>query len=472
MTTYAVGSDRINGKETTYINQAIERIQNAGNDAHSVGVSPGVVQRYGQKQESQDQVGVMIVGGRGLGTPVDFHTGVTKGYYHYSHVYVIGSSEFTGNTRIGSDSMDTPVTSCERQMTAKQCSQYIGLTPRQFNQKFTNCTVVYCDNFSDGLATVVGGDTGEDSSDSTTTDTGTSYKDMIQDLIKVYDGLIEVRIDGNVMNIRRVPDPEPAEPLTDIHVDYNSDTGETKAYKKVIADHNIMRTPIIWASEGVNITNDGLSMTDYNPNTVNTLYVTYNDDNGVSHKIAFTDDILWDRFGEKSTTMEAVQYLHPTVDKTDPDASDSSSDSTDATTSTSTTTTSADSGTEQVTIEVPVTTYEDALSFGLGQWYKLQRDNGHTIECKVIGSNLWRVGRWCKVYLPVYSEYCDMYVNRANHSLENGAWTTSLELTPAPACIKADDSTTEETQTPSTDSNTNSSTDSNTDTEDTDTTNS
>ena len=80
MTTYAVGSDRINGKETTYINQAIERIQNAGNDAHSVGVSPGVVQRYGQKSESQDQVGVMIVGGRGLGTPVDFHTEIGRAH--------------------------------------------------------------------------------------------------------------------------------------------------------------------------------------------------------------------------------------------------------------------------------------------------------------------------------------------------------------------------------------------------------
>ena len=169
---------------------------------------------------------------------------------------------------------------------------------------------------------------------------------------------------------------------------------------------------------------------------------------------------------------ESVGVTGYYMDKTDPDASDSNSTDTDTSTDTTTTTTSTDSGTEQVTIEVPVTTYEDALSFGLGQWYKLQRDNGHTIECKVIGSNLWRVGRWCKVYLPVYSEYCDMYVNRANHSLENGAWTTSLELTPAPACIKADDSTTEETQTPSTDSDTNSSTDSNTDTEDTDTTDS
>ena len=78
MSVYAIGSDKINGKEQSYINQAVQAIQQAGHETTTLGVHPNTVQSHGLKSESSGQIGVMIVGGRGLGTPMDFHTGVTK----------------------------------------------------------------------------------------------------------------------------------------------------------------------------------------------------------------------------------------------------------------------------------------------------------------------------------------------------------------------------------------------------------
>lgn len=411
MSVYAIGSDRINGKEQSYINQAVQAIQNAGHETTTLGVHQNTVQSHGLSSSSKGQIGVMIVGGRGLGTPMDFHTGVTRGYYHYEHVYVIGSSEFTGNNLIGSSSMNTPVNVCEPGMNASQCSQYKGLTPRQFNEKFTGCTVIYCDTFSEGLKTLLGGSGTEEQSSS-----GGTFKEAIKDLIKVWDGRVEVWLDGAVMNIRHIPEPEEPEPVSKIQVTVNAD-GETVPYKSTVEVHDILREPEIWASEGVNIVHDSLSMTDYNPDNYNKMVVNYTDDDGVKHSLEFFDQILIDRFGEVSTSMDAVYYTHETTDE-----------DTESTSS----------------VEHPITDYDEALRFGYSEWFKLQRSNGHQVECKVIGSNLWRVGRWCKIYLPVFSEYCDMYINRCSHSFEEGVWLTSIECLPAPACIKEDDSNDEE----------------------------
>lgn len=415
MSVYAIGSDKINGKEQSYINQAVQAIQQAGHETTTLGVHPNTVQSHGLTSASSGQIGVMIVGGRGLGTPMDFHTGVTNGYYHYTHVYVIGSSEFTGNNLISSSSMTTPVNVCEPGMNASQCSKYKGLTPEQFNEKYTACTVIYCDSFSEGLKTLLGGDS--TSTEEQVETSGGTFKEAIKDLIKVWDGQVEAWLDGAVMNIRHIPEPEEKEPVSKIQVTIDPD-GKTRYYKEVHKKHNILREPEVWASEGVNIVHDTLSMTDYNPDNYNKLIVNYTDEDSVSHSIAFFDQILIDRFGEVSTSVDAVSYTH---------SSEESSDEESETTS---------------TVETPITSYDEALSFGYGEWFKLQRSNGHQVECKVIGSNYWRVGRWCKIYLPVFSEYCDMYINRVSHTFEEGVWLTSIECLPAPACIKEDDSNT------------------------------
>ena len=408
LTTYAIGSDRINGKEQNYINQAIEAIQNSGHEILNLGVHPNSVQSHGLKNDSNGQIGVMIVGGFGLGTPMDFHTGVSHGYYHYSHVYVIGSSEFNGNTLIGSSGMNTQVNRCEPGMNASQCNQYKGLTPTQFNEKYNGCTVIYCDHFNEGLQTLLG----NTSSTEEEQGGGGTFKEAIKDLIKVWDGQVEAWLNGSVMNIRHIHKPEEEEPVSRIQV--TVDNGETKPYKSTVTDHNILREPEIWASEGVNIVDGSLSMTDYNPDNVNKLIVHYNSPDGKSHSISFVDQVLLERFGEVSSSVAAEYTFHPGEREDEED--------------------------EENDVKFPILNHDEALEFGYAEWFKLQRSNGHKVECKVIGSNLWRVGRWCKIYLPVFGEYCDMYVNRVNHSLDDGVWLTSVECLPAPACFKEDDS--------------------------------
>ena len=409
LTTYAIGSDRINGKEQNYINQTIEAIKSAGHETLNLGVHPNSVQSHGLKNDSNGQIGVMIVGGFGLGTPMDFHTGVSRGYYHYSHVYVIGSSEFSGNTLIGSSGMNTQVNRCEPGMNASQCNQYKGLTPTQFNEKYNGCTVIYCDHFNEGLQTLLG----NTSSTEDEQGGGGTFKEAIKDLIKVWDGQVEAWLNGSVMNIRHIHKPEEKEPVSRIQV--TVDNGETKPYKSTVTDHNILREPEIWASEGVNIIDGSLSMTDYNPDNVNKLIVHYNSPDGKTHSISFVDQVLLERFGEVSSSVTAEYTFHPGEREGEED--EESSD-----------------------VKFPILNHDEALEFGYAEWFKLQRSNGHKVECKVIGSNLWRVGRWCKIYLPVFGEYCDMYVNRVNHSLDDGVWLTGVECLPAPACFKEDDS--------------------------------
>jgi hypothetical protein len=412
MTTYAIGSDKINGNEEAYINQAIQKARDTGNEAVSVGVNPNVVQQHGLSTDSDGQIGIMIVGGRGLGTPMDFHTGVTNGYYHYSHVYVIGSSEFTGNNLISSSSMNTPVNRCEPGMSTSQCNKYKGLTPAQFNEKYTGCTVIYCDNFSDGLQQIFGETDNEES-----TDSGTSFKDMIKDLVKVWDGLVEINLDGGVMNIRHIPDPEDPEPVSTKSIRVDKTTGKTIANRKDYYKVNIRQEPCLWAMEGINIVADSLTVTDWNTETTNHLIVHYTSTDGVSHSISFTDDVLINRFGERVVEKDAVTYEHI----------EENSEQTGA-------------------VEVPITDYNDAVSYGLGEWFRIQRDNGFKLECKVLGGNEWRAGRWCKINIPLLGTYVNTYITRANHSYD-GEWLTSIECLSAPACIKEDDSTTDSNST-------------------------
>lgn len=448
MTVYAVGSDVINGKEQSYINQAMQAIKQAGHESTNIGVHPNTVQSHGLSSSSSGQIGIQIVGGRGLGTPMDFHTGVTRGYYHYEHVYVIGSSEFTGNNLISSASMKNPVNVCEPGMNTSQCSQYLGMTPEQFNQKYTGCTVIFCDKFADGLTTMLGGNTDSNTED-TANSNGGSFKDAIQDLIKVWDGYVEVIIDTNIINIRRVHDPEEPEPVSHRRYVTNEGTGRVEIEQDEVWDYGVLREPEVWASEGVNIVHDSLSMTDYNPDTYNQLIVTYTTESGEAKSIMFSDEILIERFGEKSITKEAVWYSHETTtEDTDTEgetSTDTTTDTTDVSEATDeiiseSTSESTESTTKNSSTAIPIHTYEEALEFGMAEWFKLQRDNGHKVECKVLGSSHWRVGRWCKIYLPVFSEYCDMYIDRVNHSYDGGEWLTSIECLPAPACIKEDDS--------------------------------
>ena len=128
---------------------------------------------------------------------------------------------------------------------------------------------------------------------------------------------------------------------------------------------------------------DSVSITDYNPDTVNVLTVH----STVMEDIVYrNDDLIW-RFGEKSMEMDAVKYV--TVTEETPSNTDTSTTDTDTETDTSTddTTTETDTTTTETETttkveEVPCETPEEVQAFADREWAKIKRNNGHTIELK------------------------------------------------------------------------------------------
>ncbi len=83
----------------------------------------------------------------------------------------------------------------------------------------------------------------------------------------------------------------------------------------------------------------------------------------------------------------------------------------------------------QKTVEEPITNYEDAVKFAKLEVNKARRDNGHSLECKVLGSNKFKEGEWALVQIPSFDINDYMYITKVDHSLSsNDEWITALTL--------------------------------------------
>lgn len=88
--------------------------------------------------------------------------------------------------------------------------------------------------------------------------------------------------------------------------------------------------------------------------------------------------------------------------------------------------------------EIPIVDYDEALAWGMRELGKQRRKSGHKIELKVIGNTDYKVGEWCRVYMPTYNEDCFMFISKA--SVEAGAdeeFITSLTLVDYPPSLGA-----------------------------------
>lgn len=107
----------------------------------------------------------------------------------------------------------------------------------------------------------------------------------------------------------------------------------------------------------------------------------------------------------------------------------SSTDNASTDTSTSGGTVVGSGGLNSTVSKVPIKDPVEAMNFAKTEWNKIRRTSGHTLECQVFGSNHWRVGEWCKVYIPSLNEYVDMYITKTDHSNDSGSeWLTNLTL--------------------------------------------
>lgn len=129
-----------------------------------------------------------------------------------------------------------------------------------------------------------------------------------------------------------------------------------------------------------------------------------------------------------------------TTNSTTTSSSTSSSSSTDSSSTDS-------SGNSSSTVKkVPITDPKEAMDFALTEWNKIRRTSGHTLECQVFGSEHWKIGEWCKVYIPSLNEYIDMYITKVDNSNDSGSeWLCNITLSDyAPSISQAEETTDEE----------------------------
>ncbi len=136
--------------------------------------------------------------------------------------------------------------------------------------------------------------------------------------------------------------------------------------------------------EGENIHLGSITVNDYNPSTVNYLTATFKD-----YELTIQDEQRVKRFGKVQS---------------------------------------------EVSIEDDeVKTLDDAKEFLQREWNKLQRDNGHSLECTVRGNEKWKQGEWCRVYLPSFGIDGYMYIiNMSQDDSASDKWNCQLTLVDYP----------------------------------------
>ena len=390
MSNYVVSSDNIDGKEQSYIKTVISKLEAKGHTCENAGVGPNTIQSYGLSSRASGKIGVFIVGGVDAGMFVDF----VETNYKYKYMWVV----FASNTATTDKWLtckglsSTPLVRAHDDNYSGSNIASVGKTTKQYFSEHKDRINYVCGNLGctfESIATkLANGGESEDEGSS-----ASSIKEAIKDVLSYRDGEIECRVVNDTVYINKIPDPE---------------------------------TSKVSLIEGLDIIQGSINITDVNPETINKLIVHWQG----GEDIVFMDDNLIDRFGEKTSEMDAVKKVQVTETTETTSDTSTASDSTDTTSSTDTSSTTTETTTK--TEEVPCETYEEALTFANVEWAKIKRDNGHTIECKVIGSPIWQQGIWVRVYIPSFDEDGYMYITKCNHDESSSGWECNLTLVDYP----------------------------------------
>lgn len=201
----------------------------------------------------------------------------------------------------------------------------------------------------------------------------------------------------------------------------------------------------LWAYEGINVVDDSVSITDYTPEIYNTFVILWGE--SFENELEFVLDKHKALFGERKVVLEAKKVQPVSTDSDSKDSTDKKDDKdkdnnssggvfdwlfgTDGAKeeaekslkdektaektkkdSDSDTGESSDDKDAPETEEVPITTREEAIQFGLTEVGKAKREDGHTIELKVIGNIRFEMGEWCHVKLPSFNEDSYMFISK------------------------------------------------------------
>lgn len=394
--TYYVCSDRIDGKEQSYIQDVISELKAVGKQAESGGVGPNKESLRNSKS-SEDTVVFLVGGGRAGATWASFVKSV-EGKKDYAHT-IVAYAGWTSNPHVSCEAARTETLIAEWDSggfyQSWMPSYYEGHTIVTFCEKYSSVLSFCCsdESASDLGKKIANGTCGGGSSDEQGGSSASTIKDAIKEVISYWDGEAECRVENDTVYINKVPDPSKA-------------TLELK--------------------EGVNILADSVSITDVNPDTVNFLTVHWSGGSDIVKR----DEALIARFGEKPLELDAVKRVTTTeTEEEDDEESDTTGVPDETTTETEEPT---ETKTPTKTEEVPVETYEEALEFANIEWAKIRREDGHTIECSHIAGTEWKGGQWVKVNIPTFDEDCYMYSTKVNHSESDSGWESSVTLVDYP----------------------------------------
>lgn len=270
MTDYIVGSDHSGGKDQECINKVVDVLNANGHNAEAIGVNSNLESTI--RAKGKGKTAIFIVNGVCIGT-FDSHMNVVKSglcdYVWFGMPQSINpSNEYLSEE--GCQSLKVPIAHDDNFTPEPRRSELNGkYTIAEYCTEYGQYVGYACGSDCEAMVQKIlsggSGGTGDGSESSSGDDkknepTPMSYMDMIKDLIKIWDGDVEVKIRQDRMYINKVPEPRPE----------------------------------LWIVDGNNVTSGSAKVTDYNSDTVNTLNVTYNDG---ANTITVTDEYLINRFG-------------------------------------------------------------------------------------------------------------------------------------------------------------------------------
>lgn len=399
MVTYLVGADR-GGDAQKVTDAVVSALREKGKDAEALPIGPNKE----SERNSHDSNYILVFcvnGGQAGATWASF----AKGYRSGMAKTLVAYQGWIGNPHTTEEAARTEKLIIEHDAGGFyqpwMDNMIEGHTIYTFVEEYNDCFVGFCvsdvsaedlaKKIADGTCGGAGDEDDEGSSAST-------IKEALTELLSYWDGEVECRVENDTVYVNKIPDPE-------------------KAYEVEIR-------------EGVNLTTNSLTVHDYHPDTVNFLTVHWSGGSDIVKR----DEALIARFGEKPLELEATKRITTTETEEEEDTESDTTEVTDETTTETEETTETKTTTK--TEEVPVETYEEALEFANIEWAKIRREDGHSVECEVIGSNLFKAGKWCKVYIPTYGIDMFMYITKVSHSdSADGTWLTNVTLNDYPPSL-------------------------------------
>lgn len=346
MATIVLGCDKNGYHDKECQDTVAKLLENAGHKVEKLAIHPNTFANASYKKSSKGKIGVFLHAA-GTYSIADLYYGKTYFKYAYSAIRGDIPSQKAGREpgfstlKIGKDPDCTSI-----------CSKIAGLTFKQMNEKLKDKIHIVGGStpteIGNNLVKAMGGNANSSSSSS---DSATSIKEALRDVLSGWDGDVECFIRNDTVYIQKISDPSTAK---------------------------------LSLIESKDIFYDSVTVTDVNPSTVNHLEVEYR-----NQIITIEDESLIKRFGKVSSRIPATG----------------------------------------------ITTLKGAQSFAKTEWAKIRRDNGHKLECKVLGNTKWKIGLWIRVYLPSFNIDDYMYLSKVSQDDSDGDWVCNLTLVDYPPSL-------------------------------------